>query len=470
MALFNIIGSIFQPSETRSTYTPVNYSPKENSSGRAQKGKLSKLDIGTPNNFKHVTHVGFNSMSGLDLDSDVDMKALISLAGVQGDVDKESSHKIFDVLKKEAPTEHVQKMTRRKTSVEKPNTRNRLRSLSSSSITPTKKRKSPIKQSAYASKSLTPLRDQIPINYSQSLSKVPPSSSVSSSSHFPSMRRPPPLPPYLKELSETLSCASSVHHQAKDKPVLPPHPHFLQGRHSKHITHHPISPSKESPQEMVTYSLPTSNLKHAAAEMESLQPQHPFPQFEKDFTGAHSPSIPTMESSVLKYGDVPPLPFPPSFDKGIDSEIVMPSSLCSEPLNTEFAHGTNGTIPPAPALPFKLQLGSSQTLHCSNEQFMCKSLDPPLNAQTEPPKDDCALDELEDSGDIISQQSEQTLFLDQIKQGVQLKSVSQNSRSAKAESSECSSIASALKAVIQRRHKAMHSSDDEDEVEEEWED
>lgn len=47
-------GSIFQPSENRPNYAPIHYSSKENSLGRAHKGKLSKSDIGTPNNFKWV--------------------------------------------------------------------------------------------------------------------------------------------------------------------------------------------------------------------------------------------------------------------------------------------------------------------------------------------------------------------------------------------------------------------------------
>ncbi|KAM5148050.1 uncharacterized protein ACMZJ9_011699 [Mantella aurantiaca] len=460
MALFNMIGSIFQPSEMRSNYTPVQYSTKENTSGRAQKSKLSKSDIGTPNNFKHITHVGFSSMTGLNLDSDVDMKALINLAGLQEEHLDEKSHRIFDVLKKEGAMEHVQKMkTRRMTTVEKPNARTRLRSLSSSSITPFKRRMSPTEQSPHATKTATALPDQTPFNYAPSIS---PYYSAKSSSHFPSMKAPPPMPPYLKELSQTFSCNPSVHTQSKDVLVLPPHPQFQYGRHSKNIACHPSSSiNKENPSAMAT-SIPTSNANNHPAENGSLlHPKHPLPQFEKDLTTPLFP-ISKNEYSVKKYEAVPPLPASTSPAKGVYSETVISSSLCSEPLmSTEFACGT---VPPAPSLPFKLQLGN-RTRQSSDELVLCKALDSSMNAQVDDLNNDSASEELVISSKIPGQQNEPTLFLDQIRQGVQLKSISQNP---KAESLECSSIVSALREVIQRRHTALHSSDDDED--EDWED
>ncbi|XP_077307123.1 uncharacterized protein LOC143926987 [Lithobates pipiens] len=458
MALFNKIGSIFQPSEARLDYAPVHYSSKENSSGRAHKGKLSKSDIGTPNNFKHISHVGFSSMSGLNLDSDVDMKALISLAGVQEEhLDKGSSHTIFTILKKEGTMDHAQKMPGRMTSVEKPNTRTRFRSLSSSSITPSKKRKSPNKLFPHATKNATALPDHTPFNYVQSLRKVPPSSSAQSSNHFSSVRLPPATPPYLKELSQTFSCIPSVHPPAKDIPVLPPHPQFIYGINSKNLAPHPISLINKTTA-MASYSLPP-NLNTATEGEPLLHCQHSFPQFERDFTASLS-HIASNESFV-KYEDIPPLPDPPVFAKSVNSETVITPPLSSETLSAEISHGT---VLSAPSIPFKLQFDNNQTLQSSKQQ-LCKRLDPPLNPQAENLNNDSASEELVVTSKYLGQQNEQTFFLDQIKQGVQLKSVGQNLKV----ESECSSIVGALRAVIQRRHKAIHSSD-EDDVEEEWED
>ncbi|PIO37105.1 hypothetical protein AB205_0213790, partial [Aquarana catesbeiana] len=344
-------------------------------------------------------------MSGLNLDSDVDMKALISLAGVQEEhLDKESSHTIFSILKKEA-------------SVEKPNTRTRLRSLSSSSITPSKKRKSPNKRFPHATKIATALPDHTPFNYVQSLSKVPPSSSAPSSSHF-SVRLPPATPPYLKELSQTFSCIPSVHPPSKDIPVLPPHPQFIYGINSKNLAPHPISSSNKKTPAMASFSLPP-NPNNIATEDESLlQSQHSFPHFGRDVTASLS-HIPSNESSV-KYEDIPTLPDPPVFAKSVNSETVITPPLSSESLlSAEIAHGT---VPSAP-IPFKLQFDNNQTLQSSKEQLMCKRLDPPLSPQAENLDNDSASEELVVASKYLSQQNEQTFFLDQIRQGVQLKSV-----------------------------------------------
>lgn len=299
------------------------------------------------------------------------------------------------------------------------NTRYRLRSLSSSGIAPTKRRKSPTGQSPpYVAKITTALPDHSSFNYIQSLSKVPPSYSAPSPSHIPSMKRPPSRPPYLKELSQTFSCNRSIHPQSKEVPVPSPHPQSYGGN-SENIKSHSTSSNKTSPS-MAIYGTDPFNPGNSANETKGLlQPQHSLLQWERKSNA--SLSLSSDESPVIKYGDVSPLlPARPSSPKDIITEINPPPLPCSEPLLcTEQAHGT---VPPAPCLPFKLQCGSNQTL-LSTKKHLWKSLDPSLESQPVQNNKDTASKELVSSNKFHGQPNEQSLFLDQIRKGVQLKTV-----------------------------------------------
>lgn len=234
------------------------------------------------------------------------------------------------------------------------------------------------------------------------------------------MRILPSTPPYLKELSKTFSCIPSVHPPSKDKPVLPPHPQFIYGINSKNLAIHPMSSSNKKTPAMASYSLPPNPNGTATEDESLLHYKHSSPQFERDFPASLS-HIPSNESSVVKYENLPPLPDSPVFVKGVNSETVDTNLLSSESLQSiEIAHRT---VPSAPYIPFKLQFDNSQTLQSSKEQLLCKRLDPPLNPQAENLNNGSASGELVVASKYLGQQTEQTFFLDQIRQGVQLKSV-----------------------------------------------
>ncbi|KFB52280.1 hypothetical protein ZHAS_00020398 [Anopheles sinensis] len=64
-------------------------------------GKLSKADIGTPSNFKHVTHVGWDPHSGFDLSGEEDtLKPFLAKAGVRDQhlKDRDTCAFIYDFI------------------------------------------------------------------------------------------------------------------------------------------------------------------------------------------------------------------------------------------------------------------------------------------------------------------------------------------------------------------------------------
>jgi neural Wiskott-Aldrich syndrome protein len=74
--------------------------------------KLTKADIGTPSNFKHVTHVGWNAKSGFDLSGeDEALRPFLAKAGVSEKElkNRETREFIYDFIQSNKVTEAVQK-------------------------------------------------------------------------------------------------------------------------------------------------------------------------------------------------------------------------------------------------------------------------------------------------------------------------------------------------------------------------
>ncbi|XP_048011429.1 neural Wiskott-Aldrich syndrome protein-like isoform X1 [Megalobrama amblycephala] len=80
------------------------------------KKKISKSDIGTPSNFRHVGHVGWDPNTGFDLNNlDPDLKNLFDMCGIsEAELkDKETSKVIYDFIEKKGGVEAVKDELRR---------------------------------------------------------------------------------------------------------------------------------------------------------------------------------------------------------------------------------------------------------------------------------------------------------------------------------------------------------------------
>ncbi|XP_043964518.1 WASP like actin nucleation promoting factor b isoform X2 [Gambusia affinis] len=83
---------------------------------KAKKKKLTKADIGTPSNFQHVNHIGWNPNTGFDMNNlDPELKNLFDLAGISEAQlkDKETSKAIYDFIEKNGGVEAVKNEVRR---------------------------------------------------------------------------------------------------------------------------------------------------------------------------------------------------------------------------------------------------------------------------------------------------------------------------------------------------------------------
>nr|XP_022295886.1 neural Wiskott-Aldrich syndrome protein-like [Crassostrea virginica] len=77
-----------------------------------KKKKLTKEDIGTPSNFRHVNHVGWDPERGFEMDKlDEDMKNLFISVGISNNdqVDKETIDFIYDFVEKNGGIEQVKR-------------------------------------------------------------------------------------------------------------------------------------------------------------------------------------------------------------------------------------------------------------------------------------------------------------------------------------------------------------------------
>ncbi|KYO47529.1 neural Wiskott-Aldrich syndrome protein [Alligator mississippiensis] len=89
---------------------------KEKKKGKAKKKRLTKADIGTPSNFQHIGHVGWDPNTGFDVNNlDPELKKLFDLCGISEAQlkDKETSKVIYDFIEKTGGVEAVKNELRR---------------------------------------------------------------------------------------------------------------------------------------------------------------------------------------------------------------------------------------------------------------------------------------------------------------------------------------------------------------------
>uniref|UniRef100_UPI0037E80A03 WASP like actin nucleation promoting factor b isoform X2 n=1 Tax=Semicossyphus pulcher TaxID=241346 RepID=UPI0037E80A03 len=84
--------------------------------GKGKKKRLTKADIGTPSNFQHIGHVGWDPNTGFDLNNlDPELKNLFDMCGISEAQlkDKETSKVIYDFIEKKGGVEAVKNELRR---------------------------------------------------------------------------------------------------------------------------------------------------------------------------------------------------------------------------------------------------------------------------------------------------------------------------------------------------------------------
>ncbi|XP_060886226.1 WASP like actin nucleation promoting factor b isoform X1 [Labrus mixtus] len=90
--------------------------PKREKKAKGKKKKLTKADIGTPSNFQHIGHVGWDPNTGFDLNNlDPELKNLFDMCGISEAQlkDKETSKVIYDFIEKKGGVEAVKNELRR---------------------------------------------------------------------------------------------------------------------------------------------------------------------------------------------------------------------------------------------------------------------------------------------------------------------------------------------------------------------
>ncbi|XP_053321668.1 actin nucleation-promoting factor WASL isoform X2 [Spea bombifrons] len=109
---------IKNPEITNRHNSQVNNVPynKEKKKGKTKKKRLTKADIGTPSNFQHIGHVGWDPNTGFDVNNlDPELKKLFDMCGISEAQlkDKETSKVIYDFIAKTGGVEAVKNELRR---------------------------------------------------------------------------------------------------------------------------------------------------------------------------------------------------------------------------------------------------------------------------------------------------------------------------------------------------------------------
>jgi P21-Rho-binding domain len=90
------------PPQVQAPYQPQPIFNNSKNKKRDGVRKLTKADIGTPSNFKHVTHVGWDAQKGFDLSGEEDeaLKKVLEKAGVSENHmnDRETRNFIYDFI------------------------------------------------------------------------------------------------------------------------------------------------------------------------------------------------------------------------------------------------------------------------------------------------------------------------------------------------------------------------------------
>ncbi|XP_061769265.1 actin nucleation-promoting factor WASL-like isoform X3 [Nerophis ophidion] len=90
--------------------------PKREKKVRGKKKRLTKADIGTPSNFQHIGHVGWDPNTGFDVNNlDPELKNLFDMCGISEAQlkDKETSKVIYDFIEKKGGVEAIKNELRR---------------------------------------------------------------------------------------------------------------------------------------------------------------------------------------------------------------------------------------------------------------------------------------------------------------------------------------------------------------------
>uniref|UniRef100_A0A8C2PZ10 WASP like actin nucleation promoting factor b n=2 Tax=Cyprinus carpio TaxID=7962 RepID=A0A8C2PZ10_CYPCA len=93
-----------------------NFNWKDKGKGKNKKKKISKSEIGTPSNFRHVGHVGWDPNTGFDLNNlDPELKNLFDMCGISEAQlkDKETSKDIYEFIEMRGGVEAVKNELRR---------------------------------------------------------------------------------------------------------------------------------------------------------------------------------------------------------------------------------------------------------------------------------------------------------------------------------------------------------------------
>ncbi|XP_052439354.1 actin nucleation-promoting factor WASL isoform X2 [Carassius gibelio] len=93
-----------------------NFNWKDKGKGKNKKKKISKSEIGTPSNFRHVGHVGWDPNTGFDLNNlDPELKILFDMCGISEAQlkDKETSKDIYEFIEQRGGVEAVKNELRR---------------------------------------------------------------------------------------------------------------------------------------------------------------------------------------------------------------------------------------------------------------------------------------------------------------------------------------------------------------------
>ncbi|MCI4388858.1 hypothetical protein PGIGA_G00090920 [Pangasianodon gigas] len=89
---------------------------KDKGKGKNKKKKITKSEIGTPSNFRHIGHVGWDPNTGFDLNNlDPELKSLFDVCGISEAQlkDRETSKVIYDFIEKKGGVEAVKSEFRR---------------------------------------------------------------------------------------------------------------------------------------------------------------------------------------------------------------------------------------------------------------------------------------------------------------------------------------------------------------------
>ncbi|XP_034444208.1 WASP like actin nucleation promoting factor a isoform X2 [Hippoglossus hippoglossus] len=352
---------------------------------KSKKKKLTKADIGTPSNFQHIGHVGWDPNTGFDLNNlDPELKNLFDMCGISEAQlkDRETSKVIYDFIEKKGGVEAVKNELRRQAPPPPPS------------------RGGPPPPPPPPHNSAPP--PPPPSRGGRGAPPPPPPSRAPASA-------PPPPPP---SRPGTLGAPPPPPPPTRGGHQPPPPPHHHHHHHHHHQPPPPPPPSLHS----------------------SIAPQAPPPP-------------------------PPPLAQPSPVGSGVGSVAAPPPPPPPPP-------------PPGPPPPPELDGvgGGGDSPHSPSPGGKSALLDQ-IRGGTQ-------LKKVDPNPKVPATNTGRDALLDQIRQGFQLKTVPDHPESSPPSSAPTAGIVGALMEVMQKRSKAIHSSDedeDDDEDEdfeddEEWDD